>query len=271
MPAVPPATTLPELLADLAAEQADLDALVAPLPAASWDAATPADGWTVRDQVGHLAHFDDMGRLAVEEPERFAEQARAVLEAAGAGADPMAGHLAQGRAMAGGEVLAWWRRARARFLAAAARLPAGARVPWYGPPMSPLSFVSARLMETWAHGQDVADALGATRTPTARLAHVAQLGVRARPFSFAVRGLEGPAGDVRVELEGPAGERWAWGDEGASARVRGNALDFCLVVTQRRHLDDTGLEVEGEAARGWMAVAQAFAGPPGAGRAPSGR
>lgn len=266
---MPPAPTLPDLLADLAAEHADLDGLVADVSPDRWDASTPAEGWTVRDQVGHLAYFDEMASLAIGDPELFAERARAVLEAATSGADPMAEHLARGRALAGAEVLDWWRRARAGFLAAAAGLPDGARVPWYGPPMSPLSFVSARLMETWAHGQDVADALGRTRVPTARLVHVAQLGVRARPFSFAVRGLEPPAGDVRVELEGPAGERWEWGDAGAPGRVRGDALEFCLVVTQRRHLDDTTLVVEGEPATAWMAVAQAFAGPPGPGRRPS--
>ena len=270
MPGVASAPSLPELLADLAEEQADLDALVAGIDEERWAAPTPAEGWTVRDQIGHLAHFDEMGRLAIEAPERFSARARATMEAAAEGRDPMAEHLERGRAMTGAEVRAWWRGARAGFLAAAAGLAPDARVPWYGPPMSPRSFVSARLMETWAHGQDVADALGRSRTPTRRLAHVAQLGVRARPFSFAVRGLETPADDVRVELEGPSGETWAWGDEGAPGRVGGTALEFCLVVTQRRHLADTALVVEGDAAREWMAIAQAFAGPPGAGRPPSG-
>ena len=261
-----PAPSLPELLADLADEQAELDALVAPLSPEAWDAPTPAEGWSVRDQIGHLAHFDEMACLAIEAPDRFDERARAVFQAVSEGRDPMAEHLDRGRAMTGGQLLEWWRRARGAFLAAAEGLPAGARVPWYGPPMSPLSFVSARLMETWAHGQDVADALGRVRLPTGRLVLVAQLGVRARPFSFPARGLEPPAGDLRVELEGPAGERWEWGAEGAPARVRGSALDFCLVVTQRRHVAATRLVVEGEEAESWMAIAQAFAGPPGRGR-----
>ena len=263
------APSLPELLADLAEEQADLDALVAGLDEERWAAPTPAEGWTVRDQIGHLAHFDEMGRLAIEAPERFGARARATMEAAAEGRDPMAEHLERGRAMTGAEVRAWWTDARTGFAAAAAGLAPDARVPWYGPPMSSRSFVSARLMETWAHGQDVADALGHSRVPTRRLAHVAQLGVRARPFSFAVRGLEAPVADVRVELEGPSGETWTWGGEGAAGLVRGNALEFCLVVTQRRHLDDTALLVEGGAAREWMAIAQAFAGPPGPGRPPS--
>src|SRR5471030_2930782 len=92
------------------------------------------------------------------------------------------------------------------------------RVPWFGPPMGALSFVSARLMETWAHGQDVADALGAIRVPTARLRHIAHLGVRARPFSYVVRGLEVPGDVVSVELVGPSGERWEW-DGGSPSQI----------------------------------------------------
>ncbi|MDE3086650.1 MAG: TIGR03084 family protein [Acidobacteriota bacterium] len=267
---MPSAPSVPELLADLAEEQADLDALVDGIDEEQWATPTPAEGWTVRDQIGHLAFFDEMGRLAIEAPDGFSARAQAAMEAAAEGRDPMAEHLERGRAMTGAEVRAWWNTARAGFLAAAAGLSDDARVPWYGPPMSPRSFVSARLMETWAHGQDVADALGRSRTPTRRLAHVAQLGVRARPFSFAVRGLDAPAEDVRVELEGPSDETWTWGEEGAPGLVRGMALEFCLVVTQRRHLDDTALVVEGDSAREWMAIAQAFAGPPGAGRPPSG-
>jgi len=178
-------------------------------------------------------------------------------------------HLRRGRAMAGREVLAWWQGARAHMVGAARTLDAHDRVPWFGPPMGALSFVSARLMETWAHGQDVADALGVARVPTARLRHIAHLGVRARRFSYVVRGLEVPDDPVRVELTGPSGERWEW-DGAASDVVEGSALDFCLVVTQRRHLSDTGLTVQGAVASQWLGIAQAFAGPPGAGRQPRG-
>jgi len=135
--------------------------------------------------------------------------------------------------------------------------------------MAARSFATARLMETWAHGQDVADALGVVRRPTARLRHVAHIGVRARPFSYAVRAMTVPTGDVRVELRGPDGEKWSWGQPDAPDAVRGDAVDFCLLVTQRRHRDDVGLTVVGPLATEWMAIAQAYAGPPGPGRAPS--
>ena len=260
--------TMPELLEDLESEHAALDVLVAPLEDAAWDRPTPAAGWAVRDQISHLAFFDDTATTAMVAPERFTPMAEAALAAAVAGQDPMAEHLARGRSMTGADLLAWWRQARAAMVRAAAALPSGIRVPWFGPPMSPLSFVSARLMETWAHGQDVADALGAPRVPTDRLLHVAHIGVRARPFSYAVRDMTLPDEDVRVELVAPSGAEWSWGDEHAPSSVRGPAVDFCLVVTQRRHLADTRLVVDGAAAREWMAIAQAFAGSPGPGRAP---
>jgi uncharacterized protein (TIGR03084 family) len=267
---VVPVPSLPRLLDDLADEHEDLDALVDALDEATWDRPTPAAGWAVRDQISHLAFFDDAAATAITDPGRFAAAAQRALRELAAGVDPMAEHLEKGRAVAGAVVLDWWRRARSGLLEAAAGLEPLQRVPWFGPPMSPLSFVSARLMETWAHGQDVADSLGVVRTPTRRLVHVAQLGVRARPYSFAVRGLEPPPGTPGVELTGPDGERWSWDEDSVSgSSVRGSALDFCLVVTQRRHLADTALVVEGEPAERWMAVAQAFAGPPGPGRPPS--
>jgi uncharacterized protein (TIGR03084 family) len=260
---------MPELLGDLADEHADLDAVVAALDEEGWDISTPAEGWAVRDQVSHLAFFDEAATMAISEPKRFSAAAEAAVAVSARGGDPMAEHLGRGRAMTGAELLRWWRSARAGLLGASRGLSVGDRVPWYGPPMSAASFVSARLMETWAHGQDVADAVGAPRRPTSRLRHVAQIGVRARPFSFVVRGLEPPQAAVRVELEGPDGEQWTWDETAEGEEVRGPALDFCLVVTQRRHLADAELVVTGEVARQWMAIAQAFAGPPGPGRQPT--
>jgi len=261
----PPPTSAPALLDDLDAEHRDLDDLVADLDEAGWARPTPADGWAVRDQVSHLAFFDDAAVSAMTAPDAFA----ALVDAALAGGDPMQEHLRRGRAMTGPELLRWWRTSRHAMVTAARDLPDGTRVPWFGPPMGLLSFASARLMETWAHGQDVADALGLRRVPTSRLRHIAHLGVRTRAFSYVVRGREAPPTPVRVALTGPAGDEWVW-DAAADDGVRGAALDFCLVVTQRRHVADTSLVVEGDAATEWMSLAQAFAGPPGPGR-PMGR
>ena len=259
----PEPTTLDGLLGDLEAEHRDLDALVANLDESGWASPTPAVGWAVRDQLSHLAYFDDAAVLAMTDPSAF----QALVAEAMARADPMAEHLRRGRDLSGAEILSWWRASREAMVAATIGLPEEARVPWFGPPMGVLSFVSARLMETWAHGQDVADALDRRRVPTARLRHIAHLGVRTRSFSYIVRGLEPPSTSVKVALTGPSGEQWQWEDSGAGLdSVQGPALDFCLVVTQRRNLADTALVVEGESAHQWMSIAQAFAGPPGPGR-----
>ena len=170
--------------------------------------------------------------------------------------------------MSGAELLTWWRAGRSAMLDVLRRLDAKTRIPWFGPPMSALSFATARLMETWAHGQDIVDALGLTRPATERLRHVAHIGVLARPFSYATRGQTAPNDPVYVALQSPSGASWTWGNTTAVNRVTGPALDFCLVVTQRRHVADTSLQVVGPVATRWMRLAQAFAGPPGEGRQP---
>jgi uncharacterized protein (TIGR03084 family) len=123
-------------------------------------------------------------------------------------------------------------------------------------------------METWAHGQDVFDGLGQSHPAGPGLRHVAHLGVRTLANSFITRKLPVPDAAVRVELSAPGGELWEWGPSGADDAVRGPAVDFCLVVTQRRHLADTRLAVTGDTASAWMGIAQAFAGPAGPGRRP---
>ena len=207
---------------------------------------------------------------ALTDPERFRAETAALLAADGAGrdlADRMARQL-RGRTAA--ELLGWFRTARARLLDTFSRTDPATRAPWYGPSMSAASSATARLMETWAHGQDIADAVGVERVPTARLRHIAHLGVRTREFAYANRGLAAPPEPVRVVLTAPDGGIWAWGPDDAADQVTGPALDFCLAVTQRRNLADTALTLTGPAATEWMGIAQAFAGPPGPGRPRSG-
>lgn len=255
---------LQALIADLSYEHAALEAVVAPLEPEAWDTLTPAEGWSIRDQVSHLAFFDEQANRAVGDPDGFVA---ALSEIASDPVGFMDGPLERGRAVTPDELLGWWRAARSDMLAALALLDPGARIPWFGPPMGAASFISARLMETWAHGQDVRDALGLAPEASDRLRHVAFLGWRARPFSYIANGLGAPSGEVGVSLTAPSGEVWEFGEsEGDS--VTGSALGFCLVVTQRRHLDDTDLVMTGPLATEWMSIAQCFAGPPGSGRAP---
>ena len=254
---------LDALRADLADEHEELDAVVSGLDPSTWDTPTPAPGWSIRDQISHLAFFDEQAHLAVTDREAFTASLAGITDVDSFVNDP----LVRTRALPPTEVLEWWRTARRSMLEAFGAADPGERVPWFGPPMSLGSFISARLMETWAHGQDVVDALGKERAPSSRLRHIAHLGVRARPNSYAANGKTAPEEQIRVELQAPDGETWRW-NEAASDNVVGPALDFCLVVTQRRHIDDTDLVVEGDLAHEWMSIAQVFAGPPGAGREP---
>ncbi len=256
------ATDLQPLLDDVRAEQQDLRAIVED---ADLDTATPAEGWDVRDAVAHLAGTDHEATIAATNPDAFVA---ALAEVAKDIAGFLTGQLTAVRSLSKVELLDRWQFGFDRMLEAFATVPAGTKVPWYGPPMSPASFATARLMEYWAHGQDVADALGVRRAPTARLRHICHLGVRTRGFSYVVRGRTAPDVPVSVELQAPDGSTWSFGDERAQERVTGPAEDFCLLVTQRRHRSDTALVATGGAASEWLDIGQCFAGPPGPGRAP---
>lgn len=251
------------MVSDLRAESDDLDAIVADLPAPRWAEPTPAQGWTIAHQIAHLLWTDRVALIAVTDEAAFAD----LLDEAGknpagfvdAGAEELA-------AVPPPELLADWRTTRARLHEALLTVAEGRKLPWFGPPMSAASMATARLMETWAHGLDVADALGVRRPPTARLRSIAHIGVRTRDFSFVINGRQPPAEPFRVELRAPDGSAWSWGPEDAAQRVTGSAEDFCMLVTQRRPREALDVQAIGEGAEQWLDIAQAFAGPPGPGR-----
>jgi uncharacterized protein (TIGR03084 family) len=253
------------LVRDLQAEHDDLICAIRASGRDPWDVPTPAEGWTVRDQLAHLAHFDEVAVLAITGPARFATLRASVIDDIQGYVDAM---VTEGRTRPAEGMIGWADDARAALVAALASADPATRVPWFGPDMTVASKATARIMETWAHGQDIVDGLGVERPPTARLRHVAHIGARAMPNSFRTHGLPVPNDPVRIELAAPDDSVWTWGDDGAADVVRGSALDFCLVVTQRRHPDDTDLSMEGPVAQQWITIAQAFAGPAGTGRAP---
>lgn len=249
------------LLADLSAETEAVAALVENLDPSGWETVTPAEPWTIQDQIGHLAYFDEQAALSTTDPDAFATRVDEEIETLTSDAAV----LHRRRGLDGPATLAWWRKARRGMIAAFAGLDPDRRLPWYGPPMRARSSVVARLMETWAHGTDVADGLGRSLPVTNRLFHIADLGVRTFSWSFTNRGLDVPDERVRVALRGPSGTTRIWNDE-RDASITGPVEDFCLVVAQRRNLGDTHLVIEGDLARRWMEIAQVFAGPPGPGR-----
>lgn len=251
-----------DVAADLAAEQGALDDALGALDDNAWSKDTASPGWTIADQIGHLAYFDGTAALAITDPEAFTAHLGEMMQHFGDDGAVDRVTLEPYRKMSPNELLAAWRLNRSRLADAAATMADDDRVVWYGPSMGAKSFLTARLMECWAHGQDVVDAAGVERQATDRLQHIVRLGVITRGWSYMNRGLEVPTSDVYVELTSPSGDLWSFGPADANETIRGSAEDFCLVVTQRRHVDSTELAVSGADAHEWMLHAQAFAGPP---------
>ncbi len=249
--------SMKEICDDLEAEYDVLDNIVTKLDNAGWATETYCDGWTVKEEIAHLAYGDNRAMLCATDPEAF----EAHKKEANTG-DPKARDAIQAlKDMDPQDLMATWRADRGAALDAFLRLDPKHRVPWYGPPMSARSKATARLMETWAHGQDVVDVIDAVRPPTDRLRHVCHIGVITLGWSFTTNQLEVPATPAGVAWNGPSGDLWTWGPEDATDSVTGDAEDFCLVVTQRRHHEDTNLVITGETALKWMSISQAFAGP----------
>jgi uncharacterized protein (TIGR03084 family) len=253
------------ILGDLDAETRAIDDVVADLPASDWARPTPAEGWTIAHQIAHLAWTDAQALIAARHPERWHAEIEHMLAVGPQHVDEAA---AEGARKPPRQLLADWRAGRKALAEALEAVPDGQKLPWYGPPMSAASMATARMMETWAHGQDVFDALGLTREPTVRLWHIARFGTRTRDFAYKLNSLAPPTEEFRVELIAPDGTTWAFGPEDAEQRLTGSALDFCLVVTQRRHPADTDLVATGAGVEEWLTIAQAFAGPVGGGRKP---
>jgi len=257
-------TTAGPIIDDLTDESDALDSLVSPLTDEGWAHPTPAPGWTVAHQIAHLWWTDRAALASVTDEAAFNEMLAA------AAADPL-GFVDRATeeltvSTAPDDLLARWRQTRARLHEELRAVADGRKLLWFGPPMSAASMATARLMETWAHGLDVADALGVAVRPTSRLKSIAHLGVRTRDFAFTVHRLTPPVEPFRVELTAPDAGLWVWGPEDAAQRVTGSAVDFCYLVTQRRPRADLDIVADGADAERWLEVAQAFAGPPGAGR-----
>jgi uncharacterized protein (TIGR03084 family) len=245
---------LDALIADLDAEQSSLRDVVADLDDDAWLAPTPAWGWDVRDTIAHLAHTDEM---AVATVEGTAGAINTVAARSAAGEDLTYRGVLAGRRRAGAAVLLWWEQASATERAVLADLAPDARVAW-GIGMRAPSFVTARLMETWAHGLDVRAALEVTAVDTDRLAHIAWLATRALPYAYSVAAEEPPAAPLFVDLELPSGAHWTMGPDNAADRITGTAGEYCRVFVHRARVADTTLEAVGDNARRALEVARAF-------------
>jgi uncharacterized protein (TIGR03084 family) len=254
--------------ADFLAESEALHELLSDLPDKDFKQVTAFKGWTLDNVLGHLHMWNWAADLSLQDGEAFLAFLKSVSE-----------HVRQSslsafetqwlRGLEGRALLASWREF---YLPMAERFGAAdpsARVAWAGPTMSVRSSITARLMETWAHGQAIYDLLGLVRQNTDRIRNIAVLGVNTYGWTFQLRGREAPEPVPFVALTAPSGAIWTFGAESAVERIDGLAEEFCQVVTQTRNVADTTLRVTGPNATAWMAIAQCFAGhaedppPPG--------
>lgn len=245
-----------------------LDAVLDRLSPGDYATPTQFKGWTINDVLVHLHHWNQLADLSAGDPGGFARQMEEVLPAIQRGTfrDVENARIAE----RGPDLRAAW-IALARDMAGRWQdMDPKARLPWAGPSMSARSAMTARQMETWAHGFEVFDVLGQEREETDRIRNIVVLGVNTFGWSHKVHGLMVPGIIPALRLTAPSGAVWNWGERSAGL-IEGPAVDFAAVITQTRALADTALTAEGEIARTWMAHAQCFAGPPEIPPAPGSR
>lgn len=254
-----------EVIADLVADADEVDHMLAQLDESQWRQATPAPGWTVAHQVAHLAATFRLAALAAADPDRFHAMTSQLSDDFDAN---VARALEPYLASPPDVLLRRWQTERASAVQALAKLPADEPVPWLVRPLTASILAAAGIMELFAHGQDIADALQLRREPTDRLRHLVAFAVRTWDFGYLARGLTPPEVEFRFELTAPSGALWQYGPAGAAQRITGPAVDFCLLVTRRRHRADLAVTAAGADADQWLDLAQAYRGSPGAGRSP---
>lgn len=256
---------------DLLTEYSALAAVVERFTEDRWRRSTQFHGWTSWDQIAHLCFFDEQALLSVTDARQFKEDAVSLEKQMAGGLEVSEITRRRFGHMSGAELLDHWRDWYTKLVRALSGLSEKERLPWYGPSMSARSFAAARLMETWAHGQDIYDSLQRERPSSDRIRHIAHLGVGTFGWSFINRGLPVPKRPPFVELYAASGQVWRWNEPSNTDYVLGSAEEFCLVVTQRRNVMDTCLKSRGENARRWLAIAQCFAGPAAEPPAPGAR
>jgi uncharacterized protein (TIGR03084 family) len=251
-----------ELVTDLKAEQEALDKFVSTLKDEQWDLQTPAEGWSIKDSISHIAFFDEVSVLLIRGDNTPLE------EAAKFGFGYTEVIAERKRSLKPAQVLDWWRNVRETMDDLLIKMDPKARIPWFALPMGARAFATARLTETWAHGIDCYDAVGVEPVDTDRLRHVATIAYMAMPYAYSVNSLEAPQIPIRVELTLPSGQAWSKGSEDATNIIRGTASEFCRVAVRRRHWKDAKLEVIGDEAKRFIEIVQTYAGPSGSGRKP---
>lgn len=247
---------------DFKEENDALAQLLKPLADADFQKKTLFKEWTVNDIVAHLHYFNHAADLSLTDELAFLELAQELAEARKSGetmrefTDRKLNHV-QGTAL-----FELWRNyyppMSQRFVVADPKK----RLQWVGPTMSVRSSITARLMETWSHAQVIYDLLGLERKEHDRIKNIVVIGINTFGWTFTNRKETVPEEIPYLRLIAPSGEIWEWHEPSKNHFIEGKAVEFCQVVTQTRNVADTQLNVQGETAQRWMAIAQCFAGLP---------
>jgi uncharacterized protein (TIGR03084 family) len=244
---------------DFRQETRALSRLVTSIPVAAFHEPTQFKNWTILDVLRHLHFWNIMAHLQISDPEKLTGHLTAMQAAGKTMRDyerAQLGHLSEAALLV--EWLSWSEATADLFAEADPK----ARLKWAGPDMSARSSMTARQMETWAHGQEVFDFAGARRENEDRIANIVTLGVNTFGWTYATRRETPPGPMPHLVLTAPSGIIWTHGEPNATERIEGLAEEFCQVVTQTRNIADTKLKVTGAVAVDWMSKAQCFAGPP---------
>jgi uncharacterized protein (TIGR03084 family) len=247
---------------DFRDESDALFALLDALDDRDWARKTQFKEWTINDIVAHLHIGNHLADLSLRDGDAFTGFVRGLAAASKQGSRRLDSTHAWLGGIRNRELLCRWRDFYREMTDRFAIAEPKKRVKWVGPDMSVLSSITARLMETWAHGQAIFDLMSQERNVTDRIKNVAVIGINTFGWTFANRGLAVPADRPYVRLTSPSGEVWEWNQPDPKNVVEGSAVEFCQVVTQTRNIADTRLKVVGETASAWMSIAQCFAGPP---------
>lgn len=247
-----------QLLEDLKAEHNYILDVLKSLKDFEFDVPSMAEGWSIKDQISHLAYFDDVASFAARNKEAFEEIKKKLSELD----DPMEEHLMIARSSDGRYLTDWFESAFWTLVQTYSKLDPSSEVPWFGPPMSAMSMLTARLMENWAHGYDILTALQKEPSRTDRLVHICYLGYRTISWSFIVNGLDPPKEDFYISVILPSKKQVTFGNQDAPNKIYGDAYELALVVTQRKNVNETSIQASGPSAQKWLSIAQAFAGAP---------
>lgn len=248
-----------------------LKALIAPLSDADFEKVTAFKDWTINDVMGHLHMWNWAAERSMNAPEEFHEMLNGLLAHRDKGGTMPEYEHGWRKGLSGRALADAWAETYQRVADEFATADPSQRLPWGGPSMSARSSISARLMETWAHGQEVYDVLGVVRQNHDRIRNIVILGVNTFGWTYACREETPPGPMPHLKLTAPSGALWTHGDESTSELIEGLAEEFCQVVTQTRNIADTSLRVTGPVATDWMSKAQCFAGAPNPPPAPGTR